>query len=240
MYRIYICENDAIILSQITEQVKKYFLNAGQGCKVIEYSSGISLMSDIENGKLADIYILTIEIPIYSGIDIARTIADYDSDPIIFFITSHIRYAVDVYNYNVFKFIPKTELEVRMPLALKSARIKLDQQSDDYYYIKNKRRFQKIPFKNIIYIYKSDKNSILVLGNSEVKIRKALRDIYKEIDSEDFVFADKCYIVNLKMINEIDLKHSKILFKSGKNILIAKTRINEIMEQLNHYWGKRI
>jgi len=38
MYRIYICDDAAITLSQITEQVKKYSLSTGQGCEVIEYA----------------------------------------------------------------------------------------------------------------------------------------------------------------------------------------------------------
>jgi len=45
----------------------------------------------------------------------------------LFFVTSHIKYAVDSHNYNVFRFIPKAELEARMALALKSAKLKLDQ-----------------------------------------------------------------------------------------------------------------
>jgi len=38
MYRIYICDDDAITLSQITEQIKKYSLSTEQGCGVIEYA----------------------------------------------------------------------------------------------------------------------------------------------------------------------------------------------------------
>lgn len=240
MYRIYICDDDAVILSQITDHVKRYFLNMAQECEIIEYSSGVSLVADIENGKLANIYILDIEMPVYSGIDITKIIVNYDADPIIIFVTSYLKYAVDSYDYNVFRFIPKIELGTRMEFALKAAKLKLDQQSDNCYYIKNNRKFQKIPYNNIIYIYKSEKNSIFVLRDSEIKIRKTLNDIYKEINSEDFMFIDRCYVVNLQMINEIDFKSSKILLKSGKTILIAKVRINEIKERLNNYWGKRI
>jgi len=38
MYRIYVCDDDATILSQITEQIKKYSLSTEQGCEVIEYA----------------------------------------------------------------------------------------------------------------------------------------------------------------------------------------------------------
>ena len=42
-------------------------------------------------------------------------------------MTSHIKYAVDSYHYNVFWLIPKAKLEARMALALKAAKLKLDQ-----------------------------------------------------------------------------------------------------------------
>lgn len=240
MYKIAICDDDEFYLKELFENVTKYLKEKNLYYKVIPFSDGWALLSDIENNKLYDIYILDIEMPCYSGIDISKAIANYDCNPIIIFVTSHIKYAVDSYNYNIFRFIPKKELEQRFPLALNAAFSRLDEQKEDFYYIQNDRRCLKIPYRDIVYIYKSEKNSIIVLSNSEIKVRKTLKELFNELKQEDFIFVDRCYIVNIQMINGIDDCMAKLSLKTGKYLDISKSRIQEVKKALNAYWGKRI
>lgn len=44
--------------------------------------------------------------------------AQYDSALLIIFVTSYLKYAVDSFDYNIFRFIPKTELKDRLAKAI--------------------------------------------------------------------------------------------------------------------------
>ncbi len=240
MYRIAVCDDDETFLKDITQDITAYFEKEGVYHKCVEYKSGLALLADIEDKKLYDIYILDIEMPVYSGIDITKEITQYDPTPFIIFVTSHLKYAVDSYNYNIFRFIPKSELKGRLTLALRAAFSKLDEQKENYYFISNNRRFEKISYKDILYIYKDGKNSVFVLSEQEIKVRKTLEMVYRELGTGDFIFIDRCTIVNIQLIKKIDCKAAKIKMKNGKEIDVARIRIQELMKELNSYWGKHI
>ncbi|WP_320931754.1 LytTR family DNA-binding domain-containing protein [Hungatella sp.] len=240
MYRIAVCDDNEKFLKDLILNLTSYLEKEGLCYEIVEYQAGLALLSDIESKRLYDIYILDIEMPVYSGIDITRVIAQYDPAPLIIFVTSYLKYAVDSFDYNIFRFIPKTELKDRLAFALKAAFSKLDEQRDRYYFISNNRRFEKISYKEILYIYKDGKNSVFVLPELEVKVRKTLETVYKELGGEDFIFIDRCTIINLQSIKEIDCKMAKIKVKNGREIDVARIRIQDLKKELNSYWGKHI
>ena len=85
MYRIAVCDDDENFLKDITQDITAYFEKEGVYHKCVEYKSGLALLADIEDKKLYDIYILDIEMPVYSGIDITKEITQYDPTPFIIF-----------------------------------------------------------------------------------------------------------------------------------------------------------
>lgn len=240
MYRIAICDDDKIFLAEVTKMLNDFFADSEMLHTIVPYQGGFGLIHDVAGHIQFDIYILDIEMPGYSGIDIIKAIESIRNEPIIIFVTSHLQYAVDSYGYNVFRFIPKTELKNRLPSALQAAFARLDQQSSLCYVVQNKRRYEKLLFGEIDYIFKDGKNSVFVLTDTMIKVRKPLGEVYEELNSEDFMFIDRCTIVNLQMIKGLDQKLMRVLFKNGTAIVIAKLRLQELRQKLNTYWGKRL
>lgn len=241
MHRIAICDDNNIHLEYIYEKVMEFINKRNMYYIVKKFNSGFDLLTEIDNLKLYDIYILDIEMPNFSGINITKVIKELDDEAIIIFITSHIQYVFDSYNYSVFRFIPKCEIDQRIDCALTAALQIIDCQSNEFYYINNNRRYEKFAYKDIVYIYKQGKNSVFVLINREVKERKNLNDIYNySLNAEDFEFVDKCYIINIQMIISINYANAEIKLKYGNNLKVSKSRINDLREKINIYWGKKI
>ena len=241
MRRIAICDDNKIHLESIYEKVMEFLKKRNIYYIVEKFDSGFDLLTNIENLKLYDIYILDIEMPNFSGINITKIIKELDNEAIIIFVTSHIQYVIDSYDYSIFRFIPKNEIDQRIDCALTAAFKIINQQSNEFYYINNNRRYEKFAYKDIIYIYKEGKNSVFVLMNREVKERKNLNEIYHYIlNTEDFEFVDKCYIINIQMIISINYANAEIKLKNGKNLKVSKTRINDLRERINVFWGKKI
>lgn len=59
--------------------------------------------------------------PKFSGIHITKVIKELDNEAIIIFVTSHIQYVIDSYDYSIFRFIPKSEINQRIDCALTAA-----------------------------------------------------------------------------------------------------------------------
>ena len=55
-------------------------------------------------------------------------------------------------------------------------------------------RMEKIPYKHILYIQRDGKNARIISENGESKVRKSLKKIYEELDTQEFIFIDRGFI----------------------------------------------
>lgn len=82
--KIYICDDEPKILSDISLKVKSEFADA----VVSEFASGKSLLEVISESR-CDILLLDIDMPEISGLDIAAKLSSMAEKPLLVFVTSH-------------------------------------------------------------------------------------------------------------------------------------------------------
>lgn len=240
MYRFAVCDDDNTFLEKIQKCIQNCAREQEVSVTVKTYNNGTFLLDDINNGLQYDIYILDIEMPGITGMEMARRIRQTLSEAIIMFVTAHLHYALESFELEIFRYIPKELSDERLPMALEAAFLRLDCQEGKYYFVTNAKRSQKIFYKDIIYIYKEDKNVRFVLdGGSEIKVRETLLAVYDKLN-DDFVQADRCYIVNLCHIHRVDSVNNRITLKNNIILDIPKRRIQELKERVNQFWGERI
>lgn len=240
MYNIAICDDEMIFLEKIDNIVSSFIASNRIVANIKHYVEGSFLLHDIANDMYYDIFILDIEMPGIKGTDIAKKIRLHSSKAIIIFVTSHLQYTLCSFELGIFRYIPKEVLENHLPLALQSAFSSIRYQEDTYYTYINAKRSQKIFYKDIIYIYKSEKNSVFVLKKQEIKVREPLFKIYNNLPSDEFIQADRCYIVNLQYICTVDSVSSQLKLTNNIILNISKNRIQEIKKTINLFWGDRI
>lgn len=240
MYNIVICDDDLVFIDRISNLLNQFTSQQGIHVKQKVYDSGTLLIDDVERGLFYDIYILDIEMPLLSGTDIAKKIRQYSSEAIIIFVTSHMQYALVSFEYRIFRYIPKLKLDEQLPLALNAAFAVLGCQEGKYYYVSNMKRSQKVFFKDIIYVYKDEKNSIFVTDASEIKVRETLMDVYNKLSKDDFIQIDRCYIANIQYIYKIDGVEKTILLRNNIKLNIAKNRVQEVKRKLCEFWEANI
>ena len=57
---------------------------------------------------------------------------------------------------------------------------------------------EKIPHKDILYIQRDGgKNSVICSNTGTSKVRKSLQKVFEELDTPEFIFIDRGYIVNI-------------------------------------------
>ena len=91
----------------------------------------------------------------------------------IIFVTSHTEYAIDAFELSIFRYVPKNNLEVKLPAAVLDAARLIELEAGQEYTIQTVNRMEKIPFKDIFYVQRDGKNASIVSSAGTAKVRKS-------------------------------------------------------------------
>lgn len=239
MIYVAICDDDKNSVENLKNKVMLYFKENNILADITVYTKSQLLQYDIQENKYYDLILSDIEMPDIDGMNLAAYIKKYLPEVLIIFITSHIKYAIDAYELSIFRYIPKNMLNTKLPYALRDAVNMINMQKDEFYVIQMASRVEKIPYHKIIYIQREGKNSIISLVDSSfTKVRKSLAQVFKEIDSEDFIYVDRGDIVNLAHV--MGVKDGIVELENGIRLSASHTRLEEIKIKLSEFWGNQI
>ncbi|MBE6880539.1 MAG: response regulator transcription factor [Ruminococcaceae bacterium] len=239
MLRIAVCDDEKNMVQSNTATLEAVLKELGITGEITTYTNSSNLLYDItEDGFHYDLLLSDIEMPELSGMELAERIKPFLPDIRIIFITSHIEYAIDAFELSIFRYVPKSDIEKRLPTAIKDAVSLINLEADKSYTIKAKGRFEKIPFRDILYIERDGKNAAINTANGLSKVRKSLQAVCDELNSEEFIFIDRGYIVNL--IHIMQIKNSTAVLKNGTVLPISRSHLQAVKEQINNYWGNVI
>ena len=227
MIQIAICDDSEVTLQHLNQSVNTILKSNQEAAAITLYSSSESLSYDIEEGHFFDLILTDIEMPHMNGMELAATIRTYLPGALIIFITAYTKYALDAFELSAFRYIVKDMLPEKLPTAIRDA-IRSVQLS-------NTRMYRKLLLKDILYISREGKNSIFHLTNqTEIKERKSLNPVMEELNSSDFVFADRGIIVNL--IHIVSIQDTMIELDNGEFLPASLARIKELKLLLQKLW----
>lgn len=240
MYKIAICDDNKAYLEVIAEKIQKYCKEHGFNIVLDSYSDSDKLAQEIEDKDGYDAYVLDIEMPHISGVELAERIRKCSEQAYIIFLTAHDSYAVRACGVNVISYVLKERLEAELERTLRELFERLDKLHDTKVYtIQNQRKYVKIRQRDIIYISKQQKNVELVLGNQEKESERiSLQEIYKRLDNPDMYFLDRSSIINLQHVRKI--VEYKVIMDNGHELITSKIHANELKEHLMSYWEERV
>jgi len=202
------------------------------------YRSSEMLTHDIIEGKEYDLYILDIEMPGVDGLSLANTIRAHCKNALIIFISSYENYAIQSMEYEVFRYIPKNQVEAQLDSILQKAFKKIEDQQNQAYIIKTVTRYERIMYQDILWLSKDAKNTMIHTKMGETFERKSLKEIADELTSTAFCYIDRNCIVNLMNVSKII--GYDVYMVNGTILQISKKRITELKAQLNQYLGSQI
>ena len=101
----------------------KYIIENNSNIEVIEtFDNGIDVLNFINKNKV-DVIFLDINIPGLNGMELTRTLKNFNVKPKIVFITAYKKYAVEAFELEVFDYITKPYLEERILQTLDRLKI---------------------------------------------------------------------------------------------------------------------
>lgn len=178
------------------------------------------LGSLIKNQNYTKVYILDLELPSKSGIDIAREIRKNDWESIIIILTSHDELELKLLKEKllIYDFISKFDnYEEKLIASLKEVIKKIS--SIKTLTIMSERELHNVKLDDILYIYRDSliHKTIIVTNDDEFLVRESLLNLSEKLDSRFYQTHRACF-VNIEKIKSIDFKNNIIYFTNEMSI----------------------
>lgn len=239
MLRIAICDDDKNAVEAHKKIAETCLLQNGSAGETAVYTASENLLYDItEDGFFFDLILLDIEMPGNTGMEIAEKIKPFLPNVKIIFITSHVEYAIDAFELSIFRYVPKDDIEKRLPAAIRDAVKLIELEDGKTYTIRTNSRLEKIPCKEIYYIERDGENARISAAGGVSKVRKSLQQVYEELNAEEFIYIDRGCIVNI--IHIMQIKEGMAVLKNGAALPVSRGHLQEVKAQINRYWGMHI
>lgn len=228
MINLIICEDEKKYNKKIEKIVDSFMMN-----NKYQYQKHIFYDYDEKFQKLTHekigfkIYLLDIETPSASGIDIARKIRKHDIESMIIFITGHEELGDVVLKNNTMflSFINKfDDCENRLNEALEDALSFIDEKPIVRF--TDRGATFTILINDILYVTRDslERKSIIKTSYTEYVVSKSLKDIEKMLNS-NFVYSHRACLVNKSRITMYDKINKKITFDEGTKVDLVSTRL---------------
>lgn len=236
---IAICDDEASVVSAVEKLTRSTFLSHCLDIKIQTYDSAANLLYDLNDGIHFDLLLLDIEMPEVTGMELAEVIRSRMPSARIIFITSHLEYAIEAYEFSVFRYIPKNRISEKLPAALVDYYKLYRLERNEYYTIQVKNRIEKVDYRDILYVLRDGKYAVFHLTNGEPRsIRRTLAQVYEELNKDYFYLADRGCIVNFANVS--GLNDTLISFTGGSSVPISKAALPEFKRKMLEFWGKQI
>ena len=194
------------------------------------------LMYEVEDGKIADIFILDVEMPNMDGFELADKIREHTETSVIIFLTSHDEMASMGYKSKALRYVIKLNLERDIEEALESAVAEISSADDKTITLHRYNDYWRIPYKDIICVSRISRQLVIttrLLG--EITDNRGIKEFFDTLEDNRFLFIDRSCFVNIDYISRINGFSLKL--KDGQVLPISRRSLKNVKQTLLEQWG---
>ncbi|MGE7674011.1 LytR/AlgR family response regulator transcription factor [Lysinibacillus sp. NPDC094403] len=195
--KIAICDDVPVIAKAIEDLMLEYDSSLFE----IDIFNNPFRLIELLKENTYDLFILDIEFPNISGIEIAETIRKNNYTCLIIFLTSFKEYMEKVFKVNTFDYILKPVTKDKLYPALNRAIKYLDLDDSKFMFTFNK-VFYSLSFSEIIYFEKNKRKVLIHTPTDIYETVLQTRALLSKIN-ENFVQVHTSFIVNVKYVKQI-------------------------------------
>ena len=235
MVRIAVLDNEKEDLACIADITTRCMHQMGIAYKLQTYDRPMDLVYDLLEGASFDIYLLDVEMEQMTGIEAAREIRKKDYEAIIIYVTNYVEYAIDAYEVNAYRYIPKRLLAEKLPVAYEVLLKRLEEKWAQCFLIEKNHQMERIQYNEIYYLEKDGKNTKIVHKHGTSSVRMPISEVIHSMDSsESFLLVDRSYAVNGWHV--MSLKDQQVVLRDGSIIPVSRPRLKQVKLELMKYW----
>ena len=233
MINIIICDDNDSFRHKVVDQINKYMDKLNYEYNILEFNDyDNKFIKTIKSDLSNTIYVLDIETPTRSGIDVARIIRKNDVESPIIFLTGHeeLGNLVLARNTNILAFINKFDnfakrlnnaINTAMKLMNKKHMLRFNDRGSIY----------SIECERILYITTDTvaRKTIIVTDKREHRVNNPL-SFFLDYLNDDFCQTHKSCIINKNRVTNINNNNNTIEFDNGTIIDLLSNKYKKAID----------
>lgn len=231
--RIAICDDDKAYVDEVVNTVRDLLCDK-------QIKADFDLYTDSEKlyncNSFYDIAFLDIEMPPYSGIQVAKKLKETNPYIIIFIITSYDQYLDEAMDLNVFRYIKKPLDIRRLSNGLNKA-LKLIDNSTITFFLKQGSVSKNVISNDIIVIETVGRTTKVITINGEYISENKMSFWQEKLIASFFYQVHKSFIINMKYIT--DYRRDIVVLKNKYKAPISYRKQAEFRSYFLNFFGGR-
>ena len=226
MWKILICDDDAVFLELLKKSVIKAAGDRIREIRTFVEKEQIEFYA-AEHPNEAYIVFLDVEMGENNGVDSAKRILNIQPNSQIIFVSAHDKYYLDVYEVDHIFFLKKPLEAEQLRKALKRAADKLEGVKGDGFVVVNKKGAQKLSFNEILFFEKEKRKIHVHTTKDVITFYGKFDDIEPQLDDR-FIRCHNSYIVNISKVKKMG--NRKFYFDTEKVAPISKSYYSDVRD----------
>lgn len=231
MIHIAICDDNIEELSNMDCLINEYRISKHLNCEHAVFHNGFELISALEKGKHFDLYCMDIIMPVFSGIEVAREVRQFDKNASIVFLTSSSEFALESYSVNAINYVLKPISKGKLFTALDKVLEQMKIEQDDAIVVKSNEGIQKILLSNLVFAEVSGRNVFYhLISGKVIECAESFTSVCENLlEYGCFIKTHRSYIVNMQYIDTID--NNRLTLQTLSSVPIAQGKTRGIKER---------
>lgn len=232
MIRIAICEDEPILLKQLTGQVKTILDKHSVLYNTKAYTNGAALLSR----ESFDILLLDIAMNPINGLELARKLRERGDEGKIIFITGHQQYAIDAYDVQAFHYLVKPVDMNKLEAVLLQLCSSLKDEYKHAIAIRQGTSVIRVPFEQILYLEVINRKIYLHKKEESFPFYGKLDELEPALP-DTFFRCHRSYIVNFDHVQHY--KKEEIWLDNEHAVPLSRRRYQAFGLAFMYYLKKR-
>lgn len=225
--RIYLCDDEAKIIEEVSSKVKKQLPEA----ELEAFSSGSALLENLCQNS-CDILLLDIDMPGLSGMEVAEQLTKLPQKPLLVFVTGHDELVYESFQYHPFGFVRKQFLNIELEKVLMDCKKELEQKQRHFNF--RTAEGEVCLLLSEIHCFESDANYLkLYTEQREYRFRSTIGAVEAALTKEGFLRVHKGFLVNQVSIRVFGTEQVELV--DGRILPVGKTYGEAAKQQFMRY-----
>ena len=231
MLQIAVCDDEARVLADISEQIAQAFAERNCAVELFQTVDSFALLQRMKDENF-DVLFLDIDMPRLNGMDIAQALIDGGSQTLLVFVTSHDALVYQSFQYHPFGFIRKSYFAEEIG-AVVAGILDERQKRNAFFTFQSHDGLCRVPLSDIFY-FESESNYICLHGTSRMyRFRGTLSALESEWGARGFIRTHKGFLVNQQHVFAI--KGDEIQLDNGELLPIGRSNRENVKKMILRY-----
>lgn len=236
MLNVAFCDDDKCFLDSVLPIIYREFKKYNVNIQIKQYQSGQELIEDFEEKvSYSDIIFLDIDMPQMNGKVVAKKLRAVDKNFKLIFMTAYEQEALNMFQYDVIGFLPKSNLDKYMPDTVARVVKKIEEEMPMMQFFQiysskgaGKTAELKIALNNIIFfeIINREIQIHTIFGAYQLYHCK-FSDIVKKYVKLGFLDIHRTCIVNAKYV--VSVGETSVDLDNGESLLMSRRKRKQVL-----------